>query len=94
MNRFIIAGMLACSNLGLRVAMFDLERALRSNPSNVTDGVIPMCACFIEDGVDEALFQEEAEMWYTHVKDLSEEELARSHPSTVVQLREAMGAVA
>ncbi len=92
MDRNILAGMFACSNMGQKVDLNDVESALRSPPSSAGESAIHFCAQYMENEHHEEVFNDEAVSWWDKLNGMTDEEITKMWPD-MVALYKAAGQV-
>lgn len=94
MDRNILAGMFATTNLGLGLDSNLIESALRDPPANATAAAYHFCAHLMEDENGEEVIVEEAVSWWDKLHAMPDEEIERIWPHTVIAYRAAEKALA
>lgn len=89
MDRNILAGMFARTNMGQSLDPLWVEQALQAPPTSATEAAYHFCADLMEDETIEDAFVEEAEGWHEQLSKMSDEEITATWPQTVVVYRAA-----
>lgn len=91
MNRYILAALMARSNMGQCLDAMHVESALRRPPSDLSSAVFELCGLFMESESDEDLWLEEAEGWYDQLTQLTDGEIEEMYPRVAAAYRCAEG---
>lgn len=89
LNKIILAGAFACSNMGQRIDDHTWDWAFKYPPTTIRSSMEHFCQQFIETDEHEDIFFEEAKMWERELAKMSDEKIATTWPDMYTAYHEA-----